>query len=130
LGLFGSDLAGNGFHELLPMDVDLAIKHDWAPDGKHIVVTTNANLFDPDATANIATIRPDGTGLHYLTHYQSQDLKALVGSYSPDGKYIVFRLEDHGLNALMTIRTDGSQLRTILPFSSFRPRGIDWGPRP
>jgi WD40 repeat protein len=128
-GLFGSDLAGNGFHELLPMDVDLAIKHDWAPDGKHIVVTTNANLFHADATANIATIRPDGSGLRYLTHYQGADVKALVGSYSPDGRYIVFRLEDHDRYALMTMRPDGSHLRTILPFSTFRPRGIDWGPR-
>ena len=129
LGLFGSDLTGNGLHELLPMEFDLAVKHDWAPDGKHIVVTTNANFFDPSTTANIATIRPDGSGLHYLTHYQSQDVKALVGSYSPDGKYIVFRLEDHGLYALMEMRSDGSHVRTILPFSTFRPRGIDWGPR-
>jgi Tol biopolymer transport system component len=129
LGLFGSDLAGNGFHELLPMEVDLAVKHDWAPDGEHIVVTTNANFFDPNTTANIATIRPDGSELHYLTHYQSQDVKALVGSYSPDGRYIVFRLEDHGLYALLSMRADGSHLDTILPFSTFRPRGIDWGPR-
>ena len=35
-----------------------------------------------------------------------------------------------GLYALMTIRPDGSHLRTILPFSSIRPRGIDLGPRP
>jgi Tol biopolymer transport system component len=129
LGLFGSDLAGNGFHQVLPMEVDLAVKHDWAPDGKHIVVTTNANFFDPSTTANIATIRPHGSGLHYLTHYGSQDVKTLVGSYSPDGRYIVFRLEDHGLYALMSMRADGSHLRTILRFSAFRPRGIDWGAR-
>jgi hypothetical protein len=128
-GLFGSDLAGNGFHQLLPMEDDLGVKHDWAPDGKHIVLNTNANLFDPTTTANIATIRPDGSGLHYLTHYQGPDVKALVGSYSPDGRFIVFRLEDHGLYALMRMRSDGTHLRTILPFSTFRPRGIDWGPR-
>jgi Tol biopolymer transport system component len=83
--------------------------------------------------ANIATIRPDGSGLQYLTHYQTQDVKALVGSYSPEGKYIVFRLEDHGLYALggaerWEVRSDGSHVRTILPFSTFRPKGIDWGP--
>jgi hypothetical protein len=27
------------------------------------------------------------------------------------------------------MRSDGTHLRTILPFSTFRPRGIDWGPR-
>ena len=129
LGLFSSDLAGNGFHELLPMELDLGVKHDWAPDGNHIVLNTNTNFFNPIGTANIATVRPDGSGLHCLTHYESQDVKALVGSYSPDGRYIVFRLEDHGVYALMSMRADGSHLRTILPFSTFRPRGIDWGPR-
>jgi hypothetical protein len=39
--------------------------HDWAPDGRHLVITDNAN--DPAKPANIATIRPDGTGLRYLT---------------------------------------------------------------
>ncbi len=114
---------------MLPMNVDLGVKHDWAPDGKHIVLNVNTNGFNPDETANIAMIRPDGSGLHYLTHYQGPDVKALVGSYSPDGRYIVFRREDHGLYALMSMRADGSDLRTILPFSTFRPRGIDWGPR-
>jgi hypothetical protein len=40
--------------------LDLAIKHDWAPDGKHLLVVTNANFFDPTDSANIATMRPDG----------------------------------------------------------------------
>ena len=31
--------------------------------------------------------------------------------------------------ALMEMRSDGSNMRTILPFSTFRPWGIDWGPR-
>ena len=49
-------------------------------------------------------------------------MRAYAGSYSPDGRWIVFRLEDHGQNALMRIRTDGTHLRTILPLSAFRPR--------
>jgi hypothetical protein len=128
-GLFTSDVSGNNLAQLLPFSLDLAVKHDWAPDGKHIVVTTNANFLHPGESANIATIRPDGTGLHYLTNYQGGEVNAFVGSYSPDGRYIVFRLEDHGRYALMQMRSDGSQVRTILGLSSFRPRYIDWGPR-
>jgi hypothetical protein len=30
----------------------------------------------------------------------------------------------------MTMRSDGSHLKQILGFSSFRPRFIDWGARP
>jgi Tol biopolymer transport system component len=128
-GLFASDLDGNNLSQLLPFTLDLAIKHDWAPDGKHIVVTTNANFFNPGESANIATIRPDGSDLHYLTHYQGGAVNAFVGSYSPDGKYIVFRLEDQGSYALMKMRSDGSHMQPILGLSSFRPRYIDWGAR-
>lgn len=127
-GLFTSDLAGNGLSQLLPFDLDLAQKHDWAPDGKHIAVTTNANFLHPGEGANIATIRPDGSGLRFLTHNPA-GVNAFVGSYSPDGKFIVFRLEDHGSFALMKMRTDGSHIQTILGFSSLRPRQIDWGAR-
>ena len=128
-GLFSSDLNGNNLSQLLPFTLDLAIKHDWAPDGKHLLVGTNANFFDPNDSANIATIRPDGTDLHYLIHSHDPAVNAFAGSYSPDGKYIVFRLEDHGSFALMQMRSDGSHLKQILGFSSFRPRAIDWGPR-
>ena len=129
-GLFSSGLDGSNFSQLLPFTLDLAIKHDWAPDGKHLLVGTNANFFDPTDSANIATIRPDGTDLHYLIHSHDPAVNAFAGSYSPDGKYIVFRLEDHGSFALMKMRSDGSHLKQILGFSSFRPRGIDWGARP
>jgi Tol biopolymer transport system component len=129
-GLFSSGLDGSNFAELLPFTLDLAIKHDWAPDGKHLLVGTNANFFDPNDSANIATIRPDGTDLHYLVHSHDPAVNAFAGSYSPDGKYIVFRLEDHGNFALMQMRSDGSHPKQILGFSSFRPRAIDWGARP
>jgi Tol biopolymer transport system component len=128
-GLFSSGLDGSNFSELLPFTLDLAIKHDWAPDGQHVLVGTNANFFDPADSANIATIRPDGTDLHYLIHSHDPAVNAFAGSYSPDGKYIVFRLEDHGSFALMKMRSDGSHPKQILGFSSFRPRSIDWGPR-
>jgi len=126
-GLFTSGIDGSNMSELLPFSIDLAIKQDWAPDGSRIVVTTNANHFNPAESANIATIRPDGSDLHYLTHYEDPAVNAYVGSYSPDGKYIVFRLEDHGSYALYKMRADGSHLQEILGFSSFRPRFIDWG---
>jgi Tol biopolymer transport system component len=129
-GLFSSSLDGSNFSELLPFTLDLAIKHDWAPDGKHLLVGTNANFFDPTDSANIATIRPDGSDLHYLIHSHDPAVNAFAGSYSPDGKYVAFRLEDHGSFALMKMRSDGSHIKPILGLSSFRPRFIDWGARP
>jgi hypothetical protein len=75
-------------------------------------------------------IRPDGTGLRYLTDFRSADLRAAAGGYSPDGNWIVFRLEDHGSFGLYRIRPDGGAIHPILRLSSFKPRYIDWGPRP
>jgi Tol biopolymer transport system component len=128
-GLFTVNISGSNLSQLMPFTSDIAIKQDWAPNGRHIVLGTNANFFIPGESANIATIRPDGTGLRYLTNYTGGDVNAFVGSYSPDGRYIVFRLEDHGSYALFRMNADGSDLRLIFGFSNFRPRGIDWGRR-
>jgi|ERR1051326_4425330 Tol biopolymer transport system component len=125
--LFASGIDGGNPVQLTPFSSDLAIKHDWAPNGRHLLVTVNANFFHPRESANIATIRPDGTGFHYLTHFTGGDVSAFVGSYSPDGHWIVFRLEDHGLYGLYRIRSEGGAIHTILSLSNFRPRYIDWG---
>jgi Tol biopolymer transport system component len=123
--LFTASLDGGNVFQVTPF-IGVAFKHDWAPDGRHLVITDNAN--DLSRPANIATVRPDGTGLRYLTHYRSPELRAYVGSYSPDGQWIVFRLEDHGSHGLYRMRPDGSDLHPILRLSSFKPQAIDWGP--
>jgi hypothetical protein len=68
--------------------------------------------------------------MRFVTHYQGGAANAFVGSYSPDGRWIVFRLNENGLFGLFKIHPDGTHLETILPLSSFRPRFIDWGARP
>jgi Tol biopolymer transport system component len=125
--LFTVGMDGTGLTQLTPFDFDVGLKEDWAPDGRHLVFTDNAD--NPDRPANIAAIRPDGTGLSYVTHYESPDLRAYVGSYSPDGQWIIFRLEDHGSQALYRVRPDGSDLHAILR-CSIGCRGSDWGPAP
>lgn len=68
-GLFTSTIAGADLRQLMPFSSDQAIKHYWSPDGGHLLMTTNANFLRPDDSANIAPIRPDGTGLRFLTSY-------------------------------------------------------------
>ena len=130
-GPFGAlhiqNMDGSDLHQASP-DWDIAYKHDWAPDGSRIVISDNAGP-GSNEPVNIATVRPDGTDLLFLTHYDGP-VRANVGSYSPDGKYIVFRLERDGLYSLYRMRTDGSQLHQILGPSTFLPRHIDWGPAP
>lgn len=130
-GPFGAlhvqDMDGSDLHQASP-DWDIAYKHDWAPDGSRIAISDSATT-DPAEAVNIATVRPDGTGLQYVTHYEGP-AQANVGSYSPDGQFIVFRLSVNGQYTLYRMRTDGSDLHAILGPSGFLPRGIDWGPAP
>ena len=128
--LFTSDLDGSNVVQVTPFEFNVAAKQDWSPDGKRLVFSKDGNVLVPGVSANIATIHPDGTELRLVTHYQGGDISALVGSYSPDGRWIVFRLNDHGQFGLFKIHPDGTHLKTIIPLSSFRPRFIDWGPRP
>ena len=123
--LFVQDLGGGDAVRVSP-EIDVAFKHDWAPDGSQLVFSDYAN---PDETqpVNIATVSPDGTDFTFITHFTDPRFRAYVGSYSPDGRWIVFRLEDGSLNALYRIRPDGTAMHRITAWSQFRPRSIDWG---
>lgn len=128
--LFTSNIDGSDLFQVAPPSFDVAVKQDWAPDGRHLVFTKNGDVLTPGVSANIATIRPDGTRLRLVTRYHGGAASAFVGSYSPDGRWIVFRLNENGLFGLFKIHPDGTHLETILPLSTFRPRFIDWGARP
>jgi Tol biopolymer transport system component len=127
--LLTSDIDGSNVLQLTPFTFDVGVKQDWAPDGRHLVFIINANFLNPADSANIATIRRNGTQLRFLTHYHGGAVNAFSGTYSPDGKWIVFRLEDHGSFALYKMRADGSHFVRILGFSNLKPRAIDWGPQ-
>jgi Tol biopolymer transport system component len=127
--LFTSGIDGSNARPIMPFSFNAGFKHDWSPDGRTLAFTHNADLARPGESANIATIRPDGTGLRFFTRYRGGDVKAFVGSYSPDGRWIVFRLEDHGRFGLYKMHPNGTHVRPILGLSDFAPRFIDWGSR-
>ena len=60
--LFTVRIDGSNLSQLTPYDFNVAIKQDWAPDGRRLAFGVNSNLPNPGDSANIATIRPDGTG--------------------------------------------------------------------
>jgi Tol biopolymer transport system component len=120
---------GAGRRRLVPAAWSIGTKHDWSPDGKLIVLTRNAQE-TPGRSANIVTIRSDGSGARQLTHYAGGSTNAYAGSFSPDGQHIVFRLEKDGEYALAVIDRDGSNLRLLTEFGPERPRNIDWGTHP
>jgi Tol biopolymer transport system component len=128
MGLFTARIDGTHIKQIRPFDADETVKADWAPNSLRIAVTENANHFDPDDSANIVTMRRDGSHRRSLTHFHDGVTNAYLGSYSPNGRWLVLRLEKDGLFGLYRMHPDGSDRRTILPLSTFRPAFIDWGP--
>jgi Tol biopolymer transport system component len=129
-GLFAIRPDGSGLRQLTPLSWEVAIKHDWSPDGRRIVLTTNADFVRPRSSANLVTIRPDGSGARRLTHFTGgpeTGKSAFAGSFSPDGKRIVVRIEQGDKGGLAVIGRDGRNLRMLTKLSKQKPRFIDWG---
>jgi Tol biopolymer transport system component len=77
-----------------------------------------------------------------LTHFTNRKQNAYAGSFSPDGRQIVFRLE-RGVSckpadvplpgcrsALAVVDRSGHRLRLLTKPGPTKPRYIAWGPRP
>lgn len=128
--LFAVGRDGTGLRQLTPYSWEVAIKHDWSPDGKRILLTTNADFVRPTQAANLVVIRPDGSDARQLTHFKGVEQNAYAGSFSPDGKHVVFRLEQGLEYALATIDLDGKNMRRLTKPGIGKPRGIDWGTHP
>jgi Tol biopolymer transport system component len=134
--LYTVRLDGSHLRQLLPYAADVAVKHDWSPDGRHIVVSVNGNEGSrPQASANVAILRADGSHLRRLTHFRGRETNALVGGFSPDGRWIVYRVETGdgeptlpgGRYALMKVSPHGGEPVLVAAVEG-RPRNIDWGP--
>ncbi len=67
--LFAVNVDGTHERRLVGYSREVAIKHDWAPDGHHIAITTAAD-YPNGRSPNVATVRPDGSHLRFLTYYQ------------------------------------------------------------
>ena len=102
---------------------------DWSPDGRRILF--HSNVAGPsDVSANLYTIRPNGTHLQKLTFARDGELQYLGSSYSPDGTMITFgrRPATGGTAAdvyVMGVDRMRQITRTLL-YDSYP----DWGPRP
>jgi Tol biopolymer transport system component len=130
--IFTCALSGNtcgDLHQLTGYS-DICDKQDWAPDGSRIVLTENCD-YQNGQSANIATIKPDGTDLQLLTNFTGGHTGVISGSYSPDGQWIVYRLDNATGNrySLWKMRPDGTQ-RHLIANLPFKPRNIDWGTHP
>jgi Tol biopolymer transport system component len=124
--LFVANIDGSDVVQVSP-SVSVSYKHDWSPDGARLVVSDDSDP-GPDEAANVVTVRPDGSGWTYLTHYPA-GFRAFAGGYSPDGQWIIFRLVGPGVDPTMyRIRPDGTDLHALYSSPTLITRNLDWGP--
>src|SRR4029079_19526217 len=56
--LFVANIDGSGVVQVSP-SISVTYKHDWSPDGQHLVVSDNSHPA-PDESVNVATVSPEG----------------------------------------------------------------------
>jgi Tol biopolymer transport system component len=129
--LYSVRMNGTHLRTVVPYDLDVcACGGDWAPNGKRIGFSDNAGAGETQTRpTNLATIRPDGTGLRFVTHFHGIHVYVSSGSYSPDGRWILFKTQRGDHYALWKVHPDGSHQARIARFK-FNPGTRDWGPRP
>jgi Tol biopolymer transport system component len=79
---------GSNVRRLTPFRIDAADPH-WSPNGKQILFNTYANA-TPGNSANLFTMRANGTHRAALTHYTGGTIQAFADGWSPNGRQILF----------------------------------------
>jgi Tol biopolymer transport system component len=128
--LYSVRMNGTHLRQVVPFRFDVcSCPADWAPNGKRIVSSSQAGPTPvPGVPSNLFTVRPDGTGLLYLTHSHDAGVYISVGSYSPNGRWIMFkRVTAKGAYRLMKIHPSGKGAAIITTLMA-NFLGRDWGP--
>ena len=86
--LFVVGLDGKGLRRVTPWGL-AAVGGDWSPDGTHILFKSSLSSGELTPGTNLYSVRADGTALRRLTNVGASHY-VLSGSYSPDGKSVVF----------------------------------------
>jgi TolB protein len=115
-------------HRLTPRGLD-SDSPDWSPDRSSIVFTGHPRVPGVDFTANIYTIRPDGTGLRQLTHATPGVGFDFYASWSPDGTRIVFNHAGPRIDDVFTMNHVGEARWRVTHTPNVFEINPDWGPR-
>ena len=129
---FVANVDGTGLRRVTPWSLRAGDHPDWSPDGALILVRSKANGPDFGRQGNLFVVRPDGTGLRRLTRFPSSVQLLQNGSFSPDGKSIVFATTDAGSGGrdrpdVFTMNLDGTGIRPVTHESNW-DGSPDWGP--
>ena len=132
---FVVNLDGSGLRRVTPWNLRAGDHPDWSPDGTLILVRSNAYDGAPDFNhqGNLFVVRPDGTGLRRLTSFGAHVQVLQNGSFSPDGKSVVFattarstRTPRSLLPDVFTMSLDGSRITPVTREKNW-DGSPDWG---
>jgi len=123
--LFVVDARGGRPHRVGPWCKSEFNTLDWSPDGARLLIQflpLNSNF-----GGDYYTIRPDGSGLHRLTHFGPKATTGAAG-WSPDGKSIVFANTGIGGNDdIYVMAADGSAITPVTQTPTWESAAA-WGP--
>ena len=117
---------GTHLRRLTPRSIDASIPR-WSRDGTRIAFNDYAEDV-PNKSANVYSIRPDGTNLRKVTHYTGGTKRAFVNDWSPDGRQIVYHLIGNAVNDLYVVNADGTNTHALTHLGpNANPRHSTWG---
>jgi TolB protein len=122
--LFVVDMDGRHNHQVAPWELGGGDHAVFSPEGS---ILFRSFAEDESRQSDFWTVRPDGSDLRQLTHFEEGTL-VRSASYSPDGAWIVHASDGIGGNAdLFVMHADGTgnqPLTRTEPWDS----APDWGP--
>jgi Tol biopolymer transport system component len=98
----------------------------WSPRGDEIAFAVGTFFFRPGAPAQLALIKPDGSGFRMIT--DSEGDKGFP-SWSPDGKRLVYRADSKHGRGLVILSLEDGQITPLTTgpqydnFPAWEPRG-------
>jgi Tol biopolymer transport system component len=127
--IFVIRLDGSDLRRVTPYAGDYGNPH-WSPDGSRILFHSNENEH-PGQSANLFTVRPDGSALTQLTSFTGGSLQAFGGIWSPDGTQIAYhKLDAATTDDLYLLDANGANERRLTSVgAAVDPRESDWGTR-
>ena len=88
-------------------------KIDCSPDGTRVAFSSPQIEPSESASANVYTVRSDGTGLQKLTHNVGGKIHNGFDSWSPNGRQIAFVSDKTGTYEIYSMDADGSHVTQI-----------------
>jgi Tol biopolymer transport system component len=124
---------GSNVRRLTPLGID-ATNPRWSPDGKRLVFNDYAHSIQHES-ANLITMRANGTDRVQLTHYSGGTPQAFPDGWSPDGTQIVYRLYRYSgccteIGGFYIVNVRTKQFRRLTNLRITSSESVAWGRKP